>query len=117
VILGDRSWGFVQAMRSPSILSQCLAGFLSHEKAAAHCVNVVPERESHPPSPAVEIVPSKNVHPYKYAGENIEMHGMNIFKGKVSVVDIVGLSGSEVITPKGEGKCHTPNDNHFVLTT
>jgi hypothetical protein len=107
VILGDRSWGFVQAMRSPSILSQCLAGFLSHEKAAAHCVNVVPERESHPPSPAVEIVPSKNVHPYKYAGENIEMHGMNIFKGKVSVVDIVGLSGSEVITPKGEGplKC------------
>nr|BAD34426.1 hypothetical protein [Oryza sativa Japonica Group] len=73
-------------MRSPSILSQCLAGFLSHEKAAAHCVNVVPERESHPPSPAVEIVPSK---------------------GKVSVVDIVGLSGSEVITPKGEGplKC------------
>lgn len=51
-------WSF-QAMRSPSILSQCLAGFLSHEKAAAHCVNVVPERESHPPSPAVEIVPSK----------------------------------------------------------
>jgi hypothetical protein len=40
----------------------------------------VPEREPHLPSPAVEIVPSKNVHPYKYAGENIELHGMNIFK-------------------------------------
>lgn len=33
----------------------------------------------------------QNVHPYKYAGDNIEMNGINIFKGKFSVVDIVGL--------------------------
>lgn len=97
-----------KAMRPPSLLSQCLAGFMSNDKAAAHCINVVPERDqSHLPSPAVEIVPSKIVHPYKYAGDNIEMHGMNIFKGKFSVVDIVGLSRSDIATPKGEGplKC------------
>ncbi|CAL5073361.1 unnamed protein product [Urochloa decumbens] len=94
-------------MRSPSLLSQCLAGLLSHDRTAAHCVNVVPEKEPHLSSPAVEIVPSKNVHPYKYAGENIELHGMNIFKGKISVVDIVGLSKSDIVTSKGEGplKC------------
>ena len=46
-------------MRSPSLLSQCLAGLLSHDRTAAHCVNIVPEREPHLPSPAVEIVPSK----------------------------------------------------------
>ena len=51
------------AMRSPSLLSQCLAGLLSHDRTAAHCVNIVPEREPHLPSPAVEIVPSK-VHPF-----------------------------------------------------
>ena len=50
-------------MRSPSLLSQCLAGLLSHDRTAAHCVNIVPEREPHLPSPAVEIVPSK-VHPF-----------------------------------------------------
>lgn len=95
-------------MRSPSLLSQCLAGLLPHDKAAGHCVDIVPERDqSCLPSPAVEIVPSQNVHPYKYAGDNVEMHGMNIFKGKFSVVDIVGLSRSDVATPKGEGplKC------------
>ncbi|GJM99233.1 hypothetical protein PR202_ga16316 [Eleusine coracana subsp. coracana] len=94
-------------MRSPSLLSQCLAGLLSHDKAAAHCVNIVPEREPHLPSPAVEIVPSKNVHPYKYAGENIEMQGMNIFKGKISIVDMVGLSKSDITTSKSDGssKC------------
>ncbi|TVU08959.1 hypothetical protein EJB05_42387 [Eragrostis curvula] len=94
-------------MRSPSLLSQCLAGLLSHDKPAAHCVNIVPEREPHLSSPAVEIVPSKKVHPYKYAGENIEMQGMNIFKGKISVVDMVGLSKSDIVTSKGEGssKC------------
>ncbi|WVZ65540.1 hypothetical protein U9M48_014886 [Paspalum notatum var. saurae] len=94
-------------MRSPSLLSQCLSGLLSHDRTAAHCVNIVPEREPHLPSPAVEVVPAKNVHPYKYAGENIELHGMNIFKGKFSVVDIVGLSKSDIVTSKCEGplKC------------
>lgn len=47
------------AMRSPSLLSQCLAGLLSHDRTAAHSVNIVPDREPHLPSPAVEIVPSK----------------------------------------------------------
>lgn len=73
-------------MRSPSLLSQCLSGLLSHDRTAAHCVNIVPEREPQLPSPAVEIVPSK---------------------GKISVVDIVGLSKSDIVTSKGEGplKC------------
>ncbi|KAF8780832.1 hypothetical protein HU200_000779 [Digitaria exilis] len=91
-------------MRSPSLLSQCLAGLLSHDRTAAHSVNIVPDREPHLPSPADEIVPSKNVHPYKYAGENIELHGMNIFKGKISVADIAGLSKSDIVTSKGEAQ-------------
>ncbi|XBI82689.1 hypothetical protein VPH35_091307 [Triticum aestivum] len=45
----------------------------------------------------------QNVRPYKYAADNIEMHGMNIFK--FSIVDIVGLSRSDLATPKGPLKC------------
>ncbi|KAJ3687772.1 hypothetical protein LUZ61_016936 [Rhynchospora tenuis] len=89
-------------MRTPSLLSQCLPGLLPQDKAS-HCVNIVPERDLNNPSPAVEIVPAKNVHPYKYAGENVEMHGLNIFKGKVSVADLVGISKSDAVTLKSEG--------------
>ncbi|XP_072971494.1 uncharacterized protein [Typha angustifolia] len=89
-------------MRAPSLLAQCLPGLAPHDKAN-HCVNIVSERDIHLPSPAVEIIPSKNAHPYKYAGENVEMQGLNIFKGKVSVADIIGLSKSDTVPSKGEG--------------
>uniref|UniRef100_A0A1D1YZL2 Amelotin n=1 Tax=Anthurium amnicola TaxID=1678845 RepID=A0A1D1YZL2_9ARAE len=66
-------------MRAPSILAQCLPGLLPHDKNS-HGISTVPERDLHIPSPAVEILPSKNTHPYKYAGENVDLQGLNIFK-------------------------------------
>ncbi|XP_044978552.1 uncharacterized protein LOC123445580 [Hordeum vulgare subsp. vulgare] len=102
---------------SPSLLLQCLTGLLSHEKAAAHCIDIVPGRDqSCLSSPAAEMVPSQDVQPYKYAGNNIEMHGMNIFKGKFSVVDIVGLSRSDLAATKGQGKSNSPTSYIIVLT-
>ncbi|XP_044977665.1 uncharacterized protein LOC123445487 [Hordeum vulgare subsp. vulgare] len=103
---------------SPSLLLQCLTGLLSHEKAAAHCIDIVPGRDqSCLSSPAAEMVPSQDVQPYKYAGNNIEMHGMNIFKGKFSVVDIVGLSRSDLAATKGQGKSNSPTSYIIVLTS
>ncbi|KAJ3681132.1 hypothetical protein LUZ60_015621 [Juncus effusus] len=89
-------------MRKPSLLSQCLTGLVPQEKAS-YCGNTVQEKDNHHPSPAVEIVPAKNVHPYKYAGENVEMHGLNIFKGRVSVADMIGMSKLDTASSKGEG--------------
>ncbi|ONK57841.1 uncharacterized protein A4U43_C09F4740 [Asparagus officinalis] len=89
-------------MRAPSILAQCLPGLLPHDRTG-HGVTVVSERDSHLPSPAVEIIASKNAHPYKYAGENVDLQGINIFKGRVSVADIIGFSSSEMISSKPDG--------------
>ncbi|KAL0918004.1 hypothetical protein M5K25_013119 [Dendrobium thyrsiflorum] len=89
-------------MRAPSLLSQCLAGLITHDKTS-HGVSIVSERDSHFPSPAVEIVPSKTAHPYKYAGENVDLQGINIFKGRVSVADIIGFSSLETVSSKHDG--------------
>ncbi|KAJ0977167.1 hypothetical protein J5N97_012641 [Dioscorea zingiberensis] len=72
-------------------------------KVAGHRVSVVPEREIRHPAPAVEILPSKIAHPYKYAGENVDLHGLNIFKGRYSVADIIGFSSSEMLCSKSDG--------------
>ncbi|PRQ37847.1 putative S-adenosyl-L-methionine-dependent methyltransferase [Rosa chinensis] len=89
-------------MRAPSLLAQCLPGLVPHDKAS-HSLSSISERESHLPSPAVEILPSKSTHPYKYAGENIDLQGLNASKGRVSVADIIGFNGSEMISSKPDG--------------
>lgn len=66
-------------------------------------MSTVSERDLHLPSPAVEILPSKTAHPYKYAGENVDLQGINVFKGRVSVADIIGFSGLETIHSKPDG--------------
>ncbi|XVF37875.1 hypothetical protein REPUB_Repub20aG0048700 [Reevesia pubescens] len=66
-------------------------------------MSTVSERDVHLPSPAVEIIPSKTAHPYKYDGDNVDLQGLNMFKGRVSVADIIGFSGSELITSKPDG--------------
>ncbi|KAK3031301.1 hypothetical protein RJ639_037313 [Escallonia herrerae] len=45
-------------------------------------------------------------HPYKYAGENVDLQGINIFKGRVNV-DIIGFAGSEMISSKIDGSLKT----------
>eukprot|EP00268_Persea_americana_P060602 TRINITY_DN7575_c0_g1_i2.p1 TRINITY_DN7575_c0_g1~~TRINITY_DN7575_c0_g1_i2.p1 ORF type:complete len:350 (-),score=78.83 TRINITY_DN7575_c0_g1_i2:423-1472(-) len=89
-------------MRAPSLLAQCLPGLLPSDKTS-HSISSLSERDLHLPSPAVEILPSKNAHPYKYAGENVDLQGLNIFKGRISVADIIGFTSSEMISSKSEG--------------
>ncbi|KAJ4957099.1 hypothetical protein NE237_013882 [Protea cynaroides] len=89
-------------MRAPSLLAQCLPGLLPHDRSS-HSFSSIWERDVHTSSPAVEIVPSKTAHPYKYAGENVDLHGLNLFKGRVSVADIIGSASSESISSKSEG--------------
>ncbi|XP_008799945.2 histidine protein methyltransferase 1 homolog [Phoenix dactylifera] len=89
-------------MRAPSLLAQCFPGLIPHDKNG-HGVSIVSERDLLLPSPAVEILPSKNAHPYKYAGENVDVQGLNIFKGRVSVADMIGFSSSEMISSKHDG--------------
>ncbi|KAJ4840376.1 hypothetical protein Tsubulata_021392 [Turnera subulata] len=93
-------------MRAPSLLAQCLPGLLPHDRAS-HSVPTVSERDLHLPTPAVEILPSKMPHPYKYAGENVELQGLNVFKGKINVSDIIGFTGSETISSKPDGSLKT----------
>ncbi|KAH7521154.1 hypothetical protein FEM48_Zijuj07G0003100 [Ziziphus jujuba var. spinosa] len=45
----------------------------------------------------------KTAHPYKYAGENVDLQGLHVFKGRVSVADIIGFNGSEMICTKPDG--------------
>ncbi|KAG1331295.1 putative histidine protein methyltransferase 1 [Cocos nucifera] len=52
---------------------------MTHDKNG-HGISIVSERDLHLPSPAIEILPSQNAHPYKYAGENVDLQGLNIFK-------------------------------------
>ncbi|XP_019703934.1 uncharacterized protein [Elaeis guineensis] len=89
-------------MRAPSLLAQCLPGLMTHDKNG-HGISIVSERDLHLPSPAVEILPSKNAHPYKYAGENVDLQGLKIFKGRVSVADMIGFSSLEMILSKPDG--------------
>ncbi|CAL5348009.1 unnamed protein product [Camellia sinensis] len=93
-------------MRAPSLLSHCLPGLAPHDQGS-HSMSSVSERDVHLPSPAVEIIPSKTAHPYKYAGENVDLQGINVFKGRISVADIISSAGSEMISSKHDGllKC------------
>uniref|UniRef100_A0A0D9W6L8 Methyltransferase small domain-containing protein n=1 Tax=Leersia perrieri TaxID=77586 RepID=A0A0D9W6L8_9ORYZ len=88
-------------MKTPSLLVQCFPGLLPSK--ATSCVPIVSERDLHLPSPAVEIIPSKSAHPYKYAGEKVDVQGLDIFKGKVSVADMIAFSPSEVASSKYDG--------------
>ncbi|XP_071690245.1 uncharacterized protein [Rutidosis leptorrhynchoides] len=83
-------------MRAPSLFTQCLPG-LGHHDRVAHSVSMVSDKEMHLPSPAVEIIPSKMGYACKYAGESTDCQGVNLFKGRVSVSDIIG---SELISSK-----------------
>ncbi|KAL8217303.1 hypothetical protein R6Q57_024140 [Mikania cordata] len=85
-------------MRAPSLLSQCFPGLVPDR--VGQSISTAFDREMHLSSPAVEIVPSKMEHPYKYAGESIDLQEVNIFKGRVSVSDMIG---SELITSKTDG--------------
>ncbi|XP_048333470.2 uncharacterized protein LOC107435968 isoform X2 [Ziziphus jujuba] len=89
-------------MRAPSLLAQCLPGLVPNVKGS-HSLTSISERDLHLPSPAVEILPSKTAHPYKYAGENVDLQGLHVFKGRVSVADIIGFNGSEMICTKPDG--------------
>ncbi|KAF3455784.1 hypothetical protein FNV43_RR00426 [Rhamnella rubrinervis] len=89
-------------MRAPSLLAQCLPGLVLNDKGS-HSLTSIPERDLHLPSPAVEILPSKTSYPYKYAGENVDLQGLNAFKGRVSVADIIGFNNSEMISTKPDG--------------
>lgn len=88
-------------MKAPSLLVQCFPGLLPTK--ATSCVPVVSERDLHLPSPAVEIIPSKSAHPYKYAGEKVDFQGLDIFKGKVSVADMIAFPPCEVASSKHDG--------------
>ncbi|KAM0877975.1 hypothetical protein ACQ4PT_035162 [Festuca glaucescens] len=88
-------------MKAPSLLVRCFPGLVPSK--ATSCVPVVSERDLHLPSPAVEIIPSKSAHPYKYAGEKVDVQGLDVFKGKVSVADMIAFSPSEVASSKHDG--------------
>jgi len=89
-------------MKAPSLLVQCFPGLLPSKTTS--CVPIVSEKDLQLPSPAVEIIPSKSAHPYKYAGEKVDVQGLDIFKGKVSVADMIAFSPSEVASTKYDGK-------------
>ncbi|XP_020112303.1 uncharacterized protein LOC109726880 [Ananas comosus] len=89
-------------MRAPSLLFQCFPALLPNDKPGNYG-SIVSERDLHLPSPAVEILSSKNAHPYKYAGEKLDVQGLNIFKGRLSVADMIGLSHSDAVPSKSDG--------------
>ncbi|KAL6970771.1 hypothetical protein U1Q18_030459 [Sarracenia purpurea var. burkii] len=89
-------------MRAPSLLAQCLPGLVPYDRGS-HTMFNVSERDVNLPSPAVELIPSKMAHPLKYAGENIDLQGLNVFKGRISVADIIGSAGCEIISAKPDG--------------
>nr|XP_043611286.1 histidine protein methyltransferase 1 homolog [Erigeron canadensis] len=90
-------------MRAPSLFTQCLPGVVHHDRVA-HSMSIVSDKDMHLPSPAIEILPSKMGYPYRYAGDSIDWQGVNLFKGRVSVSDIIG---SELISSKPDAspKC------------
>ncbi|XP_047317778.1 uncharacterized protein LOC124921196 [Impatiens glandulifera] len=90
-------------MRAPSLFAQCLPGLLLPHDQGSHSLSAISDRDMNISSPAVEIIPSKMTQPYKYAGESIDLHGFNVFKGRVSVADLIGLAGSEIMPSKPDG--------------
>lgn len=88
-------------MRAPSLLAQCLPGLLPQGRAS-HNISSVSERDAHFPTPAVEIVPSKAI-TSKCNGDTVDAQGPHVFKGKISVANIVGFSGLEMICTKTDG--------------
>nr|XP_043639689.1 histidine protein methyltransferase 1 homolog [Erigeron canadensis] len=97
-------------MRAPSLFAQCLPG-LGPDRVG-QSISTASDREMHMPSPAVEIVPSKMGYPYKYSGESIDLQGVNIFKGRVSVSDMIGL---DLMPSKSDGSSKSW-DSSFDLT-
>lgn len=89
-------------MRAPSLLAQCLPG-LAPQDRGSQSISSVSERDVNLPSPAVEIVPSKATQYYKYTGDGADLHGLNVLKGRISVTDIIGFTGSEMIGSKPDG--------------
>uniref|UniRef100_A0A1J3KAH4 Histidine protein methyltransferase 1-like protein n=1 Tax=Noccaea caerulescens TaxID=107243 RepID=A0A1J3KAH4_NOCCA len=87
-------------MRAPSLLAQCLPGLLPQDRGG---VAALSEKDLQIPTPAVEIIPSKSAAHQRYSVENLDVLGLQVFKGKVSVADIIGLSGSETAPLKYEG--------------
>ncbi|CAH8351130.1 unnamed protein product [Eruca vesicaria subsp. sativa] len=87
-------------MRAPSLLAQCWPGLLPQDCSG---VSALSEKDLQLPSPAVEIIPSKTVAHHRDSVENLDVLGLPIFKGKVSVADMIGLSSSETAPPKYEG--------------
>ncbi|KAI8552964.1 hypothetical protein RHMOL_Rhmol06G0308800 [Rhododendron molle] len=91
----------------------------------SHSTFTMSERDVHLPSPVVELIPSKipvilrtlqMARPCKYAGNSVDLQRLNVFKlsrprvsiilddakffllqGRISVVDIIGFTGSEMI--------------------
>ncbi|KAK3038378.1 hypothetical protein RJ639_030278 [Escallonia herrerae] len=97
-------------MRAPSLLAQCLPGLAPHDRGSqSQNMSTVSDKEMNILCPAVEILPSKvqMAHPYKYTGENVDLQGINIFKGRVNVADIIGFAGSEMISSKIDGSLKT----------
>ncbi|CAI0397093.1 unnamed protein product [Linum tenue] len=88
-------------MRAPSLLAQCWPGLVPHDRGS-QSISWVSERDVHLSSPAVEIVPAKAHHTDKFAVGNDE-HGESIFKGRISVADIIGFTGSDTISSKPDG--------------
>ncbi|KAL5215386.1 hypothetical protein ABZP36_006787 [Zizania latifolia] len=88
-------------MKMPSLLVQCFPGLVPSKATSG--VPIISERDLQLPSPAVEIIPSKSAHPYKYAGEKVDVQGLEIFKGKVSVADMIAFPPSEVASSKYDG--------------
>ncbi|XP_058218867.1 uncharacterized protein LOC131329635 [Rhododendron vialii] len=78
--------------RTPSLVPQCLPGLVPQDRGS-HSTFTVSERDVHLPSPVVELIPLKMAHPYKYAGNSVDLQGLNVFKGRISVAD----TGSEMI--------------------
>ncbi|CAM8893324.1 unnamed protein product [Rhodiola kirilowii] len=83
-------------MKAPSLLVQCLPGFGLHNKGSQGALSVY-DTDLHLLSPAVEIVPPKTAHPFKYAGD---LQGSNLFKGRVSVADLIASTKSDFLDQK-----------------
>ncbi|KAK9672271.1 hypothetical protein RND81_12G088100 [Saponaria officinalis] len=88
-------------MRAPSFLSHCL---LPRERGS-HSFSSILDKDGHYATPAVEILPSKVSLQSTYNGESVDVQGFHSFKGKISVGNIVGFSGPELISSKVDGSC------------
>ncbi|KAI4370404.1 hypothetical protein MLD38_018759 [Melastoma candidum] len=89
-------------MRAPSLLAQCLPGLTPPERGNQNAPPVS-QRGSSIPLPAVEVLPSKGIHPFKYGGENADLQGIGMLKGRVSVADVIGFGSSDVLWSKPDG--------------